>query len=65
MLWGSGASAVHFGKNFIKQKMLGTPNTVGVGHFYGRKIQIWKGPDVLLELWCLTFKKSFYLLCRF
>ena len=24
--FGSGASAVHFGKNFIKQKLLGTPN---------------------------------------
>ena len=40
--WGSGASGVHFGKNFIKQKLLGTPNTVGVGHFFGCQIQIWK-----------------------
>ena len=40
--WGSGASAVLFGKNFIKQKLLGTPNTVGVGHLFGCQIQIWK-----------------------
>ena len=24
--WGLGASAVHFGENFINQKLLGTPN---------------------------------------
>ena len=36
--WGSGASAVHFGKNLIKQKLLGTPNTMGVGHFLGCQI---------------------------
>ena len=28
----SGASTVHFGENFIKQKLLGTPDLVGVGH---------------------------------
>ena len=39
--WGSAASAVLFGKNFIKQKLLGTPNTVGVGHFFRHQIQIW------------------------
>ena len=27
--WGSGASAVHFGRKFIKQKLLGTANFVG------------------------------------
>ena len=40
--WGSGASAVHFDKNFIKQKLLRTPNTAWVGHFLGCQIQIWK-----------------------
>ena len=33
----SGATAVHFGKNFIKQKLQGTPDLVGVGHFLGPK----------------------------
>ena len=33
--WGSGASAVHFGGNFIKQKLPGTPNLEGVGHLFG------------------------------
>ena len=27
--WGSGASAMHFGGSFIKQKLQGTPNLVG------------------------------------
>ena len=36
-----------FGKNFIKQKLLGTPNTVGVGHFFGCQIHIWKNPGLL------------------
>ena len=40
--WGSGASAVHFGGNFIKQKLPGTPNLVGVGHLIGPQIRIWK-----------------------
>ena len=34
---GSGSSAVHFGKNFIKQKLQGTPNLVGVGHLLDPK----------------------------
>ena len=33
--WGSGASAMHFGANFIKQKLQGTSNLVGVGHLFG------------------------------
>ena len=33
---------MHFGGNFIKQKLLGTPNLVGVGHLIGPQIQIWK-----------------------
>ena len=37
-----GASTVHFGKNFIKQKMQGTPNIVGVGHLFGPQIWIQK-----------------------
>ena len=40
--WGSGASAVHFGGNFIKKKFLVTPNLVGVGHLFGPQIWIWK-----------------------
>ena len=40
--WGSEASAVHFGGKFIKQKLLGTPKLVGVGHLFGPQIQIWK-----------------------
>ena len=40
--WGSGASAVHFEGKFITQKLLGTPNLVGVGHFIGPQIRIWK-----------------------
>ena len=38
----SGASAVHFGKNFIKQKFQGAPDLVGVGHLFGPQIRIWK-----------------------
>ena len=30
------------GKNFIKQKLLGTPIQWGVGHLFGCQIQIWK-----------------------
>ena len=52
--WGSGASGVHFGENFIKQKLQGTPNLVGVGHLIGPQIQIWKD---LGPVW-LTFKGS-------
>ena len=37
-----GASAVHVGENFIKQKLPGTPNLVGAGHLPGCEIQIWK-----------------------
>ena len=34
-LWGaSGASAVHFGENFIKQKLKGTPDLVWVGRLF-------------------------------
>ena len=50
----SGASTVRFGENFIKQKLLGTPNLVGVGHLRGPQIQIWKD---LGPVW-LTFKGS-------
>ena len=34
------ASTVCFGKNFIKQKLLGTPDLVGVGHLFGPQIWI-------------------------
>ena len=41
-VWGaSGASAMHFGENFIKIKLQG-PNLKGVGHILGPQIQIWK-----------------------
>ena len=40
--WGSGAAGVHFGGKFIKQKLLGTPDLVGVGHPIGPQIQFWK-----------------------
>ena len=33
---------MHFGGKFIKQKLLGTPNLVGVGHLIGSQIRIWK-----------------------
>ena len=38
----SGASTLCFGKNFIKQKLLGTPNLVGAGHLFRPQIWIWK-----------------------
>ena len=38
----SGASTVHFGNNFIKQKLLWTPDLVGAGHLFGPQIWIWK-----------------------
>ena len=37
-----GVQGVHFGRNFIKQKLLGTPNLVMVGHLIGPQIWIWK-----------------------
>ena len=40
--WDSGASAVYFGENFKKQKLLGTLNLVGVGHLFRPQIWIWK-----------------------
>ena len=40
--WGSGASGVHFGEIFLKPKLLGTPNLVGVGHLIGPQIEICK-----------------------
>ena len=40
--WGSGASAMHFGRNFVKQKLLGTPNLVCVGYLFRPQIRIWK-----------------------
>ena len=35
----SGASTVRFGKNFIKQKLQGTPDLVGAGHLFGPQIK--------------------------
>ena len=37
------ASAVHFGGDFIAQKLQNTPNLVGVGHLLGPQIWIQKG----------------------
>ena len=51
--WGSGASLVHFGGKFIKQKLLGTPNLVGIGHLIGPQIQIWKDLG-LVCFWSLS-----------
>ena len=46
----SGASTVHFGENFIKQKLQGAPDLVGAGHLFGPQIRIQKdlGP---LSFW--------------
>ena len=49
--WGaSGASTVHFGENFIKQKLQGAPDLVGAGHLFGPQIRVRKdlGP---LSFW--------------
>ena len=54
----SGASAVHFGKNFIKQKLQGAPDLEGVGHhFWAPNPDLeGPGPHVLLETWSITMK---------
>ena len=46
----SGASTARFGKNYIKQKLQGTPDLVGAGHLFGPQIRIRKdlGP---LSFW--------------
>ena len=38
----TGASAVHFGKNFIKQKLQYTPDLVGEGYLFGPQILSYK-----------------------
>ena len=38
----SGASKLHFDKNFTKQKLQGAPDLVGAGHLLGTQIRIWK-----------------------
>ena len=54
-VWGaSGVSTVHFGENFIKQKLQGTPDLVGWVTFLDPK----SGSHVLLEPWSLTMKDS-------
>ena len=56
----SGASTMHFGENFIKQKLQGTPDLVGAGHLFGP--QIWKdlGPMSFWShghsLWRIAYK---------
>ena len=40
----SGASVVHFGKNFFKQKLQTTPELLVASHLFGPQIQIWKDP---------------------
>ena len=42
---GSGASGVHFGENFIKQKLQGASDLVGAGHLFGPQIWIQKDLD--------------------
>ena len=44
----SAASTVRFGKNFIKQKLQGTPDLVGAGHLFGPQIRKDLGP---LSFW--------------
>ena len=46
--WGSGASPVHFGGKFIKQKLQGAPDLVGAGHLFGPQIRMDLGP---LSFW--------------
>ena len=42
-IWGvSEASTMRFGKNFMNQKLQGTPVLVGAGHLFRPQIQIWK-----------------------
>ena len=49
----SGASTVHFGKNFIKQKLQGTPDLAGAGHLFGSQIRI--SFEILCIWQCLFF----------
>ena len=50
-VWGaSGASTMRFGKNFIKQKLQGTPDLMGAGHLFGPQIQIRKDLG-LMSFW--------------
>ena len=58
-VWGaSGASTVHFGENFIKQKLQDTPNLVWAGHLFWAPNPEGPRPPVLLEPWSLTMKGS-------
>ena len=56
--WVSGASAVHIGGHFIKQKLLVTPNLVGDRSPYRTPNLEGPGSHVLLEPWCLIPKES-------
>ena len=60
VLGASRASAMCFGKNFIKQKLQGPPNLVVAGHRFGPQIRIWKdlGPGPMSFWWSLTMKGS-------
>ena len=49
-LGASGASAVHFGENFIKQNLQGAPDLVRAGHLFGPQIWIWKDLG-LMSFW--------------
>ena len=40
----SGSSGMHFGENFIKQKLQGVPKLVGASHLLGPQIQIRRDP---------------------
>ena len=57
-----GASgAMRFDENFLKQKLLRTPDLVGMGHLFGPQIQIWKDLG-LVSFWSLSsaFWLKFY-----
>ena len=50
---------MHFGINFIKQKLQGTSDLVGWVTFSGPKSRYGSSePHVLLEIWSLTMKVS-------
>ena len=50
---------MHFGEDFIKQKLLGTPNSGGRSPFWTlHQDPEGLGSCVLLEPWYLTFKET-------
>ena len=51
------ASVVHFGRNFIKQKLQGAPDHGSLFWTPNLDLEV-PGPSVLLEPWSVTFKGS-------